>query len=579
MENIENEIMRMIERFGATEFQNQLDIVMNRMTPANYRDEANLKITEYMAMDGMMVGSQKRLVKNVIITSPTQLGKTKYIIDACKRNENNGELIVISCDNSNVQLSQLKGRLTEAGVRNYPVTKASSSVVGGLLKNKKTVVIVMLNNSSQVSKLTKLITDIRFVNDPARYIFFHDEADMLNKSDSVNDLANGSVPVSHRYWVGLMDFLEKTCIPTNRFWVSATPENCSSISRIVGKDILVLPDDNNYRGISGHTSWHPDAEDAGDLLDDEIERIREIGVEMSGEVILYCVDRKNEEQDVLARELSDKYNCVTCSYNMKNMILYFDGSVVRGVIGKKDNIATVLDKTREFCISENAPMVIVGYNLMSRGVSFVAEGYNPPTATVMFYSGGVGSHVVGLSQRFGRITGTARPDLVRRHLYCSDAVYNDYTGYLKNQKIAWDALSDVGNAGLDICSILLGCSGSVKLNRPLDRPGLVNVNNSFKEVGVVRRGSGEGEGEYDENKMHRLVDSWKVVTNTTAIARLFRRMLDCEGKMESGIVREMIPGQGPYDSLTSNHMSRWNSVFRKDGRYHYIRDEVMEYLG
>jgi hypothetical protein len=36
----------------------------------------------------------------------------------------------------------------EAGVRNYPVTKASSGVVGRLLKDGKSVVIVMWDNGT-----------------------------------------------------------------------------------------------------------------------------------------------------------------------------------------------------------------------------------------------------------------------------------------------------------------------------------------------------------------------------------------------------------------------------------------------
>jgi hypothetical protein len=426
--------------------------------------------------------------------------------------------------------------------------------------------------------LDKLIGELRYVNDPTRYIFFHDEADMLNKSDNVMDLANGKVPLSHRSWVGLMDILEKSCIPTNRFWISATPENCSSISRITGIDIMVLPDNTNYRPVSGFTSWSPDDENAEDALSGEIERIREIGVEFAGEVILYCVDRKNEEQDEMAREISAKYNCVTCSYNMKSMLLYFDGSVVTRVIGSKDDIATVLDKTRVLCISENAPMVVVGYNLLSRGVSFVANGHNPPTATVMFYSGGVSSHVVGLAQRFGRITGTSRPEITRRMVYCLPGVYSDYSGYIANQKLVWDALVSEENRELDICSILMKCGDAVKINRPLDRPTLGTVNSAFGKVGSVSSDS-DSDSEWDSDKMQRLVDSWQVDGNNTAIARLFRRMLGCDGnKMESEIVKEIV-GVGLHNLTSSNLNHGYDLVFRKQGRYHYIRQEVLSYLG
>lgn len=575
MEQLGAEIMSMIERFGEIEFRNQLDIIMNRNQEVlSPRQVANARIAEYMKMTNPVVYSGKRPVKNVIITSPTQVGKTQYMIDGCKRNENEGELIVISCDNSLVQMGQLKNRLEEAGVCHYTLAKSSPSVVGGLLKVKKTVVIVMLNNATQISKLSKLINDVGFVCNPTRYIFFHDEADMLNKSDDISELTDSAIPISHRSWVSLMNLLENTKIPVNRFWISATPENCSLISRIFGADIFVLPDDENYCGVSDFTPWSCNDETP---LEYEINRIRDIGVEFSGEVILYCVDKKNIEQDKIARELSIKYKCVTCSYNMKGLVLYFDGRAVNGIIRKNDSISVVLDKTRGICRDENAPMIVVGYNLMSRGVSFVAQGDNPPTATVMFYSGGVDSHIIGIAQRLGRITGTSRTDLTRRIVYCNSGVYEDYTNYLENQKLVWDSLSCVENRSLDICKILIGCGGA-RLNRPIDRPGLVSVNSAFRKVGENRGGRHLDE-EWDEDKMRRLVDSWKVESNNTAVATLFRRMIGNGGRMESRLVRESI-SRTNYDAMTNSNTSlKWSSVFRKDEMYHYVKDEALEYLG
>jgi hypothetical protein len=259
---------------------------------------------------------------------------------------------------------------------------------------------------------------------------------------------------------------------------------------------------------------------------------------------------------------------------MKDLVLYFNGRVVRNMIGKNDNISVVLDKTREICRDENSPMVVVGYNLMSRGVSFVAQGVNPPTATVMFYSGGVNTHAVAVAQLSGRITGTSRPDLVRRHLYCLPGVYQDYKNYLGNQEIVWNALGDERNREKDICSILLGCGGA-KINRPIDRPALVSVNLAFREVGNLPRDNLD----WDEDKMHRLVDSWKLESNTTAIARLFRTMLRDGGRLESSSVKEMI-SRTNYDAMTNSNTSlKWSLVFRRDERYHYIRYDALEYLG
>jgi hypothetical protein len=214
---------------------------------------------------------------------------------------------------------------------------------------------------------------------------------------------------------------------------------------------------------------------------------------------------------------------------------------------------------------------------MSRGVSFVAEGDNPPTATVMFYSGGVNSHIVGLAQRFGRITGTARPEISRRMLYCSSGVYDDYMAYIGNQKLVWNALSDEVNSELDICSILLNCEGATKIRRPLDRPTLPSVNRNFGEVGV--RDVPVGSEEYDTDKMHRLVNSWRITGNGTAIARLFREMWDSEGKKLANERTREIIGDNAYGAVAGRNTSLyWNLVFRKDGRNHFIRDEVVAYL-
>jgi hypothetical protein len=126
----------------------------------------------------------------------------------------------------------------------------------------------------------------------------------------------------------------------------------------------------------------------------------------------------------------------------------------------------------------------------------------------------------------------------------------------------------------------MGCGGS-KINRPIDRPSLGSVNSAFRKVGrntePIRNPIGN-----DDTRMHNLVDSWKLESNTTAVARLFRRMLESGGKMESGLVRAHFANMDSnyYSNLTSeNHSAVYKSVFRKDERYHYIKENALEYLG
>jgi hypothetical protein len=431
----------------------------------------------------------------------------------------------------------------------------------------------MMNNGVQITKLEKFLCQLRFLVIPSRFLFFHDEADMLNKSDDISEITTQSISISHRKWVGLFDILEKFCIPINRFWVSATPENCSSIARITGSDIIVLPRGRNYVGVNAWSEWDGVCEIS---VKNEVERIREL---KNGEVILYCADKTNITQNSSAKNLSLKYNCVTCSFNMKRAVVYKNGVIVTGLIDKKDGIDIILEKTRKLCIG--FPMIVVGFVLMNRGVSFVATGSLPPTATVMFYSGSAGSHIVGIAQRFGRICGTSRFDLPVRKIYCSDSVREDYIGYLQNQSKVWEALSSTANRGKTICEILSECSDVNLLSRPLDRKVLRKVNSDYSDS--CSSGS-DVESDADVNlsvdldldKMHRLVKSWKG-SKGGKVGAMFREMISRGGKMESATVREKLPKTN-YDATTNSNTSlKWSLIFKKDGRYHYIRDEALEY--
>jgi len=115
---------------------------------------------------------------------------------------------------------------------------------------------------------------------------------------------------------------------------------------------------------------------------------------------------------------------------------------------------------------------------MNRGLSFVGKGIDPLTATVMFYKAGLNSHAVGMVQKFGRITGSARPDLYNRKIYCSQAAYEDYTGYIENQNAVYNALLDYPELNM---TQILGLVVSRKLNRPVDRPVLKKVNKEYSQ--------------------------------------------------------------------------------------------------
>ena len=82
----------------------------------------------------------------------------------------------------------------------------------------------------------------------------------------------------------------------------------------------------------------------------------------------------------------------------------------------------------------------------------------------------------------------------------------------------------------------------------------------------------------DLEKMMRLVDSWLNVNNSTDIAKLFRKMVENGGKLESDLVKETL-GDGPTSAMTlPNHPRNWSFVFKKENGFHYLREEVFEYI-
>ena len=505
-------------------------------------------------------------VKNFILTGATQMGKTSYIINSIKEMMVTKSLIVISCDNKIDQMNQLKNRLIIEGINPWKL-KSNVSTIAKSLNRGNSVVMIILNNAAQAKKLQATVMDLQIRAEFDNYRVFHDEGDMVNKSDDIKDISNASLPESHRRWVQHFNSCQTSIKNVTRYWVSATPENCAMLYDIPAKNIIVLPRDEKYVGITKHIDW----DGSHNELEMEIERLR---AKNNGEVILYCTTRKNDEQKELAKSMSLNYSCIACVYNGTGIFYYIRGKME--VYDHKD-IASFLSDIREESIEENLPVVIVGFELMNRGISFVSTENSPLTATVMFYKGGE-SYLVNLAQRFGRITGTSRPDLKERTLYCSVKDYDDYMVYSNNQKNVWDALTLEGNADKNIGEIMKDVE-VVKTNRKLDRPKLVSVNSEYKEctkriVEVTPR-------DMDLVKMKRLVISWKNENNDAAVARLFRAMVANGGEMASEEVREHVEDMDAtyYSNLTSeNHSASWGSVFRKEGRNHYIREEAMNIL-
>jgi hypothetical protein len=117
----------------------------------------------------------------------------------------------------------------------------------------------------------------------------------------------------------------------------------------------------------------------------------------------------------------------------------------------------------------------------------------------------------------------------------------------------------------------------VQLKRPFDRTDLKSLNSDYEEK-CSSVGSGETiPVDMNLSVMKRHVMSWKNSSNMTAVARVFREIIDNDGRLENGLVRGYFESSGAYDALTNSHANNHNSVFRKDSSYHYIKQEAVDY--
>ena len=85
----------------------------------------------------------------------------------------------------------------------------------------------------------------------------------------------------------------------------------------------------------------------------------------------------------------------------------------------------------------------------------------------------------------------------------------------------------------------------------------------------------------ETDKMKRLVKSWMKLTNITDIAKVFRKIYNSpDSKLLSSEVKSELSNTSNtfYNNLTSEqHSNKWNTVFRKDNEFHYIKNEALEY--
>ncbi len=527
----------------------------------SFEEQQEIAYTKIRKFVDTHVSAHMDTCENKIITAPTQVGKTASIIELLKSTK--GYFCVVSCDNKIDQLNQIYNRFKQANLNVFILNsckKRNTMNIIRCLKKKISIVVLLLNNSSQIYKLSCLIKVIKqnFISD--NYLCIHDESDTIIKIENDNGDDNVIIPESHKEWESHFAFTSEIFKHTLRVWVTATYENCSNNANIQGKDIVVLPAPPEYRGVTRHVTWEESAENAEFLLE-EIKRINTFG---TGEVILYCYNSLIKEQYDKAESLSKFADCITIVYN-SGFKCVFGYKGYTSFTKSINEVLTDLKKTQK-------TVVIFGNDLMSRGISFTGHGYKPLTATVLFHKDNSSTTAVNISQKFGRITGTSRPDINIRTVYCTERAFNDYQTYIGNQRAIYKALEEYPEL---TTMELLKVVDSKKLNRKVDRVSLKKTNKIYKENCKEEKENKSTE----TDKMKRLVKSWKNVSNVSTIAKLFRLMIKHNGKLLSIEVKKILEqyGDNYYNNLVAKVNNRWDTVFYKDSKYHYIKEEALLY--
>lgn len=395
-----------------------------------------------------------------VLYGPTQMGKTEGTRNLVDQAFQDGfGLVVLSCDNKTDQMEQFRGRFEKhyhADKKILILTADCKTLKKKLekgLKERKKIIIFCLDNSSQIEKISENLTLMRFLHQISipRIIVAHDEGDVVTKDTNVSVVQTGQSE-SHKKWIQLFNLLNEMGNDYKRIFITATPENV--VYKYPVSRIFKVPVSPHYTGYD-RISYTPfeSLEETQNVFAAEYRRIMASG---NQEAVLYCTDRKIDEgQDrTFGAFVELMPDAVISTYNGKGIRVYithpsFEKTAQK--IAKEENLKMKMTiKGKHEWLIEDMPIcdfyevcrvlgkkmvVTIGFDLMSRGISFVSSKRveKPLAATTMIYRPGNTMHAVGITQAIGRILGCARPDLGRR-LYAPKSVIENYRKFMKNQE-------------------------------------------------------------------------------------------------------------------------------------------------
>lgn len=330
-----------------------------------------------------------------IITAPTQVGKTQFMINLIQKLNC---IVVIVSENRIDQQNQLKERFNSQNVKITPLDSPVQEIQGALNGGSR-VCFSILNNPYKIKKLSKCISQLEFKN----IFLFRDEGDTHLRQDTKYSLE----------WAKMYRIFDKSVF-MKTFFVTATPKKCLNLTL----NVVEIPSPVTYRHVNRFIEW--DGEDL-DPLSSEITRIRS---ERKGEFIIYSATTIMV-QFALASRFSKDYNCTCITYNHKGIHIYENFTCIK----YKNGLSELLTEYR----NHHKPIVLIGGSMVKRGLSFCGKGNGSLTATVIFYHA-KSPNIDNLVQKIGRVTGVSRPDLNNRKVYTSPGIISKYKKYMEEYK-------------------------------------------------------------------------------------------------------------------------------------------------
>ena len=390
---------------------------------------------------------------NSIICAPTQVGKTDAILQVCATSIENDIPVIITVDNSIAQCEQMHSRLILNAKTLFPDGIPKIIVIGDIkipkllksLAKEKLFIFIALNNYTQVGNLGKIKEGLQHKT----LTLIHDEADTITKADSVTNI-EPTQPRVHQEW---LQFIQG-CIGVNvqRYFVTATPENCHFKYPVLCERVLPLLPPISYQGWKDLKFKAAEGDIGRRLfLISEVKRIKDS--EDSG-IILVISEKKIDEHHDKVDDFVTRYNVPVHSYNSDGIRvkfpeaqreLYNEFTKAIGIRGcwNNDGLFVVVDKKVSladfYTIMDNIGvkcLITIGRNMLTRGLSCASKnsGLCLAAVSLLYTPGGDATmNGVGITQIIGRICGSVRPDLERR-ICTTTKVWNMYTGYCESQE-------------------------------------------------------------------------------------------------------------------------------------------------